>query len=166
MWRRAFIETRSPCVEHFAKWLQSSQLVGQSRANRSKPLARPWKGVRLQAARTGLREVRGDDPPRPRRARPVAGANRSVSQRFALSRRSCARKAMRQSRLRSFFYDTSKNHTRRWCSTTGCGNRMRVPPDQFSSSPASTMTMKPITEMASPRASRNWTISQRLVDNI
>ena len=25
-----------------------------------------------------------------------------------------------------FFYDTSKNHTRRWCSTTGCGNRMRV----------------------------------------
>lgn len=27
---------------------------------------------------------------------------------------------------RAFFYDTSKNHTRRWCSTTGCGNRMRV----------------------------------------
>jgi predicted RNA-binding Zn ribbon-like protein len=27
---------------------------------------------------------------------------------------------------RVFFYDTSKNHTRRWCSTTGCGNRMRV----------------------------------------
>ena len=26
----------------------------------------------------------------------------------------------------AFFYDTSKNHTRRWCSTTGCGNRMRV----------------------------------------
>lgn len=26
---------------------------------------------------------------------------------------------------RAFFYDTSKNHTRRWCST-GCGNRMRV----------------------------------------
>lgn len=25
-----------------------------------------------------------------------------------------------------FFYDTSKNHTRRWCSTTACGNRMRV----------------------------------------
>jgi predicted RNA-binding Zn ribbon-like protein len=25
-----------------------------------------------------------------------------------------------------FFYDTSKNHTRRWCSTTECGNRMRV----------------------------------------
>jgi predicted RNA-binding Zn ribbon-like protein len=25
-----------------------------------------------------------------------------------------------------FFYDTSKNHTRRWCSTTDCGNRMRV----------------------------------------
>ena len=27
---------------------------------------------------------------------------------------------------RAFFYDTSKNHTRRWCSTTGCGNRLRV----------------------------------------
>jgi predicted RNA-binding Zn ribbon-like protein len=26
----------------------------------------------------------------------------------------------------AFFYDTSKNHTRRWCSTTECGNRMRV----------------------------------------
>lgn len=26
----------------------------------------------------------------------------------------------------AFFYDTSKNHTRRWCSTTDCGNRMRV----------------------------------------
>lgn len=26
----------------------------------------------------------------------------------------------------AFFYDTSKNHTRRWCSTTKCGNRMRV----------------------------------------
>jgi len=26
----------------------------------------------------------------------------------------------------TFFYDTSKNHTRRWCSTTECGNRMRV----------------------------------------
>jgi predicted RNA-binding Zn ribbon-like protein len=26
----------------------------------------------------------------------------------------------------AFFYDTSKNHTRRWCCTTGCGNRMRV----------------------------------------
>jgi predicted RNA-binding Zn ribbon-like protein len=26
----------------------------------------------------------------------------------------------------AFFYDTSKNHTRRWCRTTGCGNRMRV----------------------------------------
>ncbi len=26
----------------------------------------------------------------------------------------------------AFFYDTSKNHTRRWCSTSGCGNRMRV----------------------------------------
>lgn len=25
-----------------------------------------------------------------------------------------------------FFFDTSKNHTRRWCSTTECGNRMRV----------------------------------------
>jgi predicted RNA-binding Zn ribbon-like protein len=25
-----------------------------------------------------------------------------------------------------FFYETSKNHTRRWCSTTDCGNRMRV----------------------------------------
>jgi predicted RNA-binding Zn ribbon-like protein len=25
-----------------------------------------------------------------------------------------------------FFYDTLKNHTRRWCSTTECGNRMRV----------------------------------------
>jgi predicted RNA-binding Zn ribbon-like protein len=26
----------------------------------------------------------------------------------------------------AFFYDTSKNHTRRWCRTTECGNRMRV----------------------------------------
>jgi len=26
----------------------------------------------------------------------------------------------------AFFYDTPKNHTRRWCSTTSCGNRMRV----------------------------------------
>jgi predicted RNA-binding Zn ribbon-like protein len=26
----------------------------------------------------------------------------------------------------AFFYDTSKNHKRRWCSTTDCGNRMRV----------------------------------------
>lgn len=26
----------------------------------------------------------------------------------------------------AFFYDTSKNHTRRWSNTTGCGNRMRV----------------------------------------
>ena len=26
----------------------------------------------------------------------------------------------------AFFYDTSKNHTRKWCSTTGCGNRIRV----------------------------------------
>ena len=26
----------------------------------------------------------------------------------------------------AFFYDASKNHTRRWCSTTDCGNRMRV----------------------------------------
>lgn len=26
----------------------------------------------------------------------------------------------------TFFYDTSKNHTRRWCNTTSCGNRMRV----------------------------------------
>jgi predicted RNA-binding Zn ribbon-like protein len=25
-----------------------------------------------------------------------------------------------------FFYDTSKNRGRRWCTTTGCGNRMRV----------------------------------------
>jgi predicted RNA-binding Zn ribbon-like protein len=27
---------------------------------------------------------------------------------------------------RAFFYDTSKNRARRWCTTTGCGNRMRV----------------------------------------
>jgi len=27
---------------------------------------------------------------------------------------------------RAFFYDTSKNRGRRWCTTTGCGNRMRV----------------------------------------
>jgi predicted RNA-binding Zn ribbon-like protein len=26
----------------------------------------------------------------------------------------------------AFFYDTSKNHTRRWCSNADCGNRMRV----------------------------------------
>lgn len=26
----------------------------------------------------------------------------------------------------AFFYDTSKNRGRRWCTTTGCGNRMRV----------------------------------------
>jgi predicted RNA-binding Zn ribbon-like protein len=26
----------------------------------------------------------------------------------------------------AFFYDTSKNHTRRWCSSADCGNRMRV----------------------------------------
>ena len=26
----------------------------------------------------------------------------------------------------TFFYDTSKNHTRRWCSSADCGNRMRV----------------------------------------
>jgi len=26
----------------------------------------------------------------------------------------------------AFFYDTSKNHLRRWCSGTECGNRMRV----------------------------------------
>jgi len=26
----------------------------------------------------------------------------------------------------AFFYDTSKNHGRRWCAATGCGNRMRV----------------------------------------
>jgi len=38
---------------------------------------------------------------------------------FALVRR-CANPA-----CRAFFYDTSKNHTRRWCSI-GCGNRMRV----------------------------------------
>lgn len=34
--------------------------------------------------------------------------------------RQCANPA-----CRAFFYDTSKNHTRRWCSI-GCGNRMRV----------------------------------------
>jgi len=39
---------------------------------------------------------------------------------FALVKR-CANPA-----CEAFFYDTSKNHTRRWCSTTGCGNRMRV----------------------------------------
>jgi predicted RNA-binding Zn ribbon-like protein len=38
---------------------------------------------------------------------------------LALVRR-CANPA-----CRAFFYDTSKNHTRRWCSI-GCGNRMRV----------------------------------------
>ena len=27
---------------------------------------------------------------------------------------------------RAFFYDTSKNHTRRWCDPARCGNRMRV----------------------------------------
>jgi predicted RNA-binding Zn ribbon-like protein len=26
----------------------------------------------------------------------------------------------------AFFYDTSNNRGRRWCTTTGCGNRMRV----------------------------------------
>ena len=26
----------------------------------------------------------------------------------------------------AFLYDTSKNRGRRWCTTTGCGNRMRV----------------------------------------
>ena len=26
----------------------------------------------------------------------------------------------------AFFYDTSKNRRRRWCTTTGYGNRMRV----------------------------------------
>jgi predicted RNA-binding Zn ribbon-like protein len=26
----------------------------------------------------------------------------------------------------AFFYDASKNRGRRWCTTTGCGNRMRV----------------------------------------
>jgi predicted RNA-binding Zn ribbon-like protein len=26
----------------------------------------------------------------------------------------------------AFFYDTSKNRLRRWCSGTECGNRMRV----------------------------------------
>ena len=25
-----------------------------------------------------------------------------------------------------FFYDTSKNHSRRWCSMSVCGNRMKV----------------------------------------
>ena len=25
-----------------------------------------------------------------------------------------------------FFYDTTKSHTRRWCSMAGCGNRMKV----------------------------------------
>ena len=25
-----------------------------------------------------------------------------------------------------FFYDTTKNHSRRWCSMSGCGNRMKV----------------------------------------
>ena len=25
-----------------------------------------------------------------------------------------------------FFYDTTKNHSRRWCSMTGCGNRMKA----------------------------------------
>jgi predicted RNA-binding Zn ribbon-like protein len=24
------------------------------------------------------------------------------------------------------FYDTSKNHARRWCSMSGCGNRMKA----------------------------------------
>lgn len=26
----------------------------------------------------------------------------------------------------AFFYDGTKNNSRRWCSATGCGNRMRV----------------------------------------
>src|SRR2546422_11122302 len=26
-----------------------------------------------------------------------------------------------------YFYDTTKNHARRWCSMTVCGNRMKVP---------------------------------------
>jgi predicted RNA-binding Zn ribbon-like protein len=30
------------------------------------------------------------------------------------------------SKCAAFFYDTSKNRGRRWCTTTGCGNRMRV----------------------------------------
>ena len=25
-----------------------------------------------------------------------------------------------------FFYDTTKSHTRRWCSMAGCGNRMKA----------------------------------------
>jgi predicted RNA-binding Zn ribbon-like protein len=25
-----------------------------------------------------------------------------------------------------YFYDTTKNHTRRWCSMTGCGNRAKA----------------------------------------
>jgi predicted RNA-binding Zn ribbon-like protein len=25
-----------------------------------------------------------------------------------------------------FFYDTTKNHARRWCSMAGCGNRMKA----------------------------------------
>ena len=25
-----------------------------------------------------------------------------------------------------FFYDTTKNHSRRWCSMSACGNRMKV----------------------------------------
>jgi predicted RNA-binding Zn ribbon-like protein len=30
------------------------------------------------------------------------------------------------SKCAAFFYDTSKNRMRRWCSGTECGNRMRV----------------------------------------
>ena len=25
-----------------------------------------------------------------------------------------------------YFYDTTKNHARRWCSMAGCGNRMKA----------------------------------------